>query len=129
MRVFLSYDSADGKSAKELAKRLSAVGFEIWDSAQELLPGDNWALKVGKALEESEAMIVLLSPEGVKSEWVRREIEYAIGSRKYEGRLIPVLVRPTSDIPWVLRHFHVVRADKERDEATKQIVDQLRPAS
>jgi len=129
MRVFLSYDSKDEKSAKELTERLSAVGFEIWDAAQELLPGDNWALKVGKALEESDAMIVLLSPEGVKSQWVRREIEYALGSRKYEGRLIPVMVRPTSDIPWVLRQFHVVRADKERDEATKQIVAQLQRAS
>ena len=129
MRIFLSYDSKDGKSAKEFTRRLSAVGFEIWDSAQELLPGDNWALKVGKALEESDAMIVLLSPESVKSQWVRREIEYAVGSRKYEGRLIPVMVRPTSNIPWVLRQFHVVRADKERDEATKQIVHQLRAAS
>ena len=73
-------------------------------------------------------MIVLLSPEGVQSEWMRREIEYALGSRKYEGRLIPVMVRPTSDIPWVLRQFHVVRADKERDEA-KQIVVQLQRAS
>ena len=68
-------------------------------------------------------MIVLVTPQGVNSEWVSREIEYAIGSRKYEGRLIPVMGRPTSDIPWVLRHFHIVRADKERDEATKQIVD------
>ena len=129
MRVFLSFDSEDERSAKEFAERLSAAGFDVWNSAQELLPGDNWGLKVGKALEESDAMIVLLSPQSVKSPWVRHEIEYAVGSRKYEGRVIPVMVRPTPDIPWVLRQFQVVRADKERDEAARQIVQKLRRAT
>ena len=129
MRVFLSYDHKDNKSAKKLTDRLSAVGLEVWDAAQELLPGDNWALKHGKALEESDAMIVLLSPEGVKSPWVRREIEYAVGSRKYKGRLIPVMVRPTPRVPWLLRQLQVVRAYPKSEGATQQIVDQLRRAS
>lgn len=129
MKIFLSYDPKDKKSAKQLSARLSSAGFEVWDSAQELLPGDNWALKLGKALEKSDAMIVLLSPEGVKSPWVRREIEYAVGSPKYKGRLIPVMVRPTSRIPWVLRRFEVVRADRKQVEATERIVNQLRRAS
>lgn len=129
MRVFLSYGLKDKDSAKELSKRLSAVGFEVWDEDQEILPGDNWALKLGAALEESEAMIVLLSPEGVKSPSVRREIQYALGSPKYKGRLIPVIVQPTENIPWVLQQFELVRADKKLDKATEQIVSQLRRAS
>lgn len=56
-------------------------------------------------------MVVLLSPDSMKSEWVRGEIEYALGSRNYEGRLIPVLVRPTREIPWILREFQILQAD------------------
>lgn len=48
-------------------------------------------------------MIVLLSPESMRSDHVRREIEYALGDPNYEGRLFPVLVRPTENIPWILR--------------------------
>jgi len=39
----------------------------------------------------------------MRSEHVRREIEYALGQPNYEGRLFPVQVRPTGDIPWILR--------------------------
>jgi hypothetical protein len=129
MRVFISYDQKDKESAKELSDRLVEAGFAVWDAEREILPGDNWALKVGEALEESDAMIVLLSPESVRSPWIKREIEYALGSPKYSGRLVPVIVRPTEDIPWVLRQLKVVHLNKKLGLAAKQIANQLRRAS
>jgi hypothetical protein len=37
---------------------LEKGGFEVWDPAARLTPGDNWALEQGKALEDAEAMVV-----------------------------------------------------------------------
>src|SRR2546427_367368 len=90
MRVFLSYADSDMEFAKGLASQLSKQGYEVWDPYQNLFPGDNWSLKIGEALKESKAMVVLLSPDSVRSQWVRREIAYALGDPNYSGRLFPV---------------------------------------
>jgi len=68
MRVFLSYSQADAGVAKKLVAQLSEWGIQVWDPGEEVLPGANWALKIGQALQQSRAMIVLLSPNSTKSE-------------------------------------------------------------
>jgi len=110
VQVFLSYSDADRDFARQLASQLSKQKCEVWDPSDQLFPGDNWPLKIGEALKQSKAMVVLLSPDSMKSEWVRGEIQYAIGSRDYEGRVFPVLVRKTADIPWILRKFDILPA-------------------
>jgi TIR domain len=125
MKVFISYAHGDRDVAQDLAKPLADSGYEVLDPAQELGPGDNWALKIGEALEACQAMIVLVSPDSAKSEWVRREIEFALGSASYEHRLISVQVRPTVNMPWILRKLPLIRLDKNRAETVKHIVDQL----
>lgn len=125
-QVFLSYASPDRQLAAELAKRLDKEGYEVWFADDRLFPGDNWSLAIGKALEESDAMVVLLSPESVRSEWVRREIEYALSSKKYKDRLIAVLVRPTRDFPWILERFPMIRAARSTAETSKRILAALK---
>jgi hypothetical protein len=126
MKVFLSYADEDRVFAKDLASRLSKAGYEVWDPDREVLPGDNWPQKIGEALERAEAMIVVLSPEAVASKWIRREIEYALGSSNYAGRLIPILLRPTEEIPWILQKLKPLHVGKDRAEVGRRIVDLLR---
>lgn len=108
IQVFLSHVPSDGVWARELSQQLAAAGIRVVDPISELFPGDNWSLEIGKALDESEAMVVLISPEAVKSNWVLNEIQYALGSEKFQNRLIPVAVKPTEDFPWVLRRLQWV---------------------
>ena len=103
MQIFLSYARSDEGFARTLSSQLEKRGFSVWSPSEEVLPGDNFWLRIGNALKKSKAMIVLLSPESMRSDHVRREIEYALGDPNYEGRLFPVLVRPTENIPWILR--------------------------
>ena len=56
------------------------------------MPGDNLGHEVARALEESQAMVVLLTPEALHSPWVKWEIECALSGTRYRNRLIPVLV-------------------------------------
>ena len=98
-RVFLSYAKRDDKLAQALRAALGKGGFAVWDAASRLTPGDNWALEQGKALEDAEAMVVLLSPAALASDHVQREIDYALGEPRFKGRLIPVVVRPVKEIP------------------------------
>src|SRR5579871_4087224 len=104
MQVFLSYASADEEFAKSLSSHLSRRGFSVWTD-EELLPGDNAWLRIGEALKRSKALVVLVSPDSMRSEYVRHEIEYALGNPGYEGRVFPVEIRPTQDVPWILRRL------------------------
>ena len=125
MKLFLSYSSSDRELARGLISRLVAEGFEVWQD-EEVAPGDNWALAIGKALEESDAMIVLLSPDAAKSEWVGRDVEYALTSPRYRNRLLPVVVRPTRRIPWILRKLPLIRLYEDPAGGTDRVVAGVR---
>lgn len=123
-RVFLSYAQSDRRFAERLAKDLAAAGFAVW-SGQDVLPGDNWARKTGEALDESDAMVVIVSPDAAKSEWVRREVEFALGSPRYAGRLIPVVITPTDEMPWILDRLRPVSVKKSGGEVSQQVIEAL----
>jgi TIR domain len=126
MKVFLSYDSADEAFAKALSKELAKHGLSVWRDEEELFPGDNWALRIGEALQKSNAMVVLVSPKSMQSKWVRHEIEYALGDLRYENRLFPVLVRPTEDVPWILRELNMLNAKQGAARISQSIADALK---
>ena len=125
MKVFISHVSKDRALAKYLADELNQGGFEVWRAEEQILPGENWALKIGHALEESDAMVVLVSPDSVASPSVRNEINYALGASNYAGRVIPVVVRPTKEMPWFLRTLKPLRLGKDRVKVSKSIIDGL----
>ena len=89
-------------------------------------PGENWALKYGKGLETSDAMIVLLSPDAAKSDWVRHEIDYALSSPRFKDRLIPLLVRNTAEVPWILERQQLIRATKDMNATARNVVSALK---
>jgi hypothetical protein len=70
-------------------------------------------------------MVVLISPEAAKSEWVRSEIAYALKSLRFENRLIPVQVRPTEGMPWVLEMFPAIVADGDVAEMSRRVLERL----
>ena len=99
MKVFISHAYTDTPLVKKVVAGLERVGLEVWDATREILPGDNWADKVARALKESEAMVVLFTPDALRSNWVRWKVEYALGEQSYRNRLIPVIVGDPKELP------------------------------
>ena len=104
----------------------------MWDATREILYEETLTEKVAQALKESQAMVVLLTADALRSSWVRREIEYALGEQNYRKRLIPVLVSdpeelPKEEIPWILRHLHIIDMGEydEEEEGIKQIAQAI----
>ena len=113
MQVFISHSQSDSPLAAQVSEALRKTGLKVWDAQFDLLPGDNWAALVGRALEESDAMVVLLTPNSITSPHVKAEMAYALGSKSYSNRLIPVAVGgrerlPQGEIPWVVRNLRWV---------------------
>jgi TIR domain len=125
MQIFLSYARADEAFARALSSQLEKRGFSVWSPTEEVLPGDNVWLRTGEALRRSKAMVVLISPDSMRSEHVRREIEYALGDSNYEGRLFPLRVRATHDVPWILRKIKTFDFGRSAARASRFIADTL----
>ena len=128
MRIFISHSSKDKLLARQLAQRLSAAGLSVWIPEDEILPGDNWAKKVGQALEDSDLMVVLVTPHAFETEWLKEEIQYALTAEHYKGRLIPVFLGAKQeileDVPWILRKLNPVQLEG-KEEDWQQVVDKV----
>jgi TIR domain len=125
MQIFISHAQSDGTFAKSLSSQLRKRGFSVWSADEEVLPGDNIWLRMGEALKRSKAMVVLVSPDSMRSKTVRSEIEFALGDTNYEGRVFPVLVRPTDEIPWILRKFKTFQAKGSAAKISETIANAL----
>lgn len=130
MKVFISYAHTDHSIVSKVIDGLKKSGLEVWNDS-EVLPGDNWAAEVDKALKESEAMVVMLTPASLRSNQVRREIDYALGDKKFNHRLIPVILGSDfshQEIPWILRSLEPINLPKhgKQEEPIRQIVRALK---
>jgi len=124
LNVFLSYSDADREFARELASLLNDRGFSTWEDSK-LLPGDNCARETGKALEKSNAVVVLFSPDWAKSSRLRKDIEYALGQPQYAGRLVGLVVRPTKDVPWIFEHLQLLLNANDPSSASRAVASFL----
>lgn len=86
--VFVSYSRFDLELMRKVRSQLRSDGFRTW-ADENLEPGTpEWEAAIEKAIKDSGAMVVILTPRTVDSVWVRREIQYALMLSK---RLFPLL--------------------------------------
>lgn len=121
MKVFLAHAHDDAPLATHISRALAESGLDVWDPDHDLFPGDNWASEVARALEEYQAMVVLLTPAAASSPDVKRNIEYALGAKNYSNRLIPVVIGgrehfPAAEVPWIVRGMPWVELDDAENE-------------
>jgi hypothetical protein len=110
MNVFISYAQQDEKLARKIGDSLKQAGLNVLDYRREILPGDLWSDKASQALRDSDAMVVLLTPDSTRSQQVRSEIDYALGRKDFKNRLVPVIVDTSEkiskkEVPWILREL------------------------
>ena len=75
--------------ASQLADQLSRAGFAVWNAAEEIAPGDNWAKEIGRALDESDVMVALITRGALESEFLRGDIQYGLTSKNLSIDLFP----------------------------------------
>ncbi len=135
MKVFISHSAEDKLLANKIAIGLEDAGLKVFHD-QNVLPGENWAERIGHELKESDAMVVVLTPEALRSKYVLRDIEYALGDKSFKGRLIPVAVGspdqlPEDELPWILKRLQMISLPKhgKQDKGIKQIAQALLAAA
>ncbi len=74
---FLSYSSKDTSFAEKLYGSLQDAGVRVFWDRFDVLPGESLRDQVIEAIHEHDRLIVVLSENGMASDWVRQEIELA----------------------------------------------------
>lgn len=127
MNVFLSHAAKDESLASQLAQHLKSAGLNVLSPYADIIPGDNWAQKVPEALAESDLMLILVTPGAMQSDALRNDIEYALSSKRFRGRLMSVIVGPTGepprDVPWILLKQPHVQIDSA--SSFPDVIDEL----
>jgi hypothetical protein len=92
-QVFISHSSNDSWIAGQIGKEIEALGARIWLDKHVIKGGDELGKKVIRGIRKATEVVVLLSPESQKSDWVKFEGYFALGQGK---RVTPILhyVRP-----------------------------------
>lgn len=100
---FISYASVDKVIAESLANQLRLHDYKVWIDLEGIVGGTQWETEIKKGIAHADAMLIVLTPDAIKSEWVKREIEIARNSLKI---VIPLLMREIS-IPNDLVHLGI----------------------
>ncbi len=91
--VFLSHSSKDGRFACRLAEVLRAHGVPVWYSVTHLSGAQQWHDEIGVALKRCDWFLLIMSPSAVRSDWVKRELLYALDRPQYREPITPLKYR------------------------------------
>ena len=80
--VFVSYASADAAVANSIVESLETHGLRCWMAPRDVRPGTEYADAIVAAINEAQAVVLLLSGSAVGSSHVGREIERAASKHK-----------------------------------------------
>ena len=92
MKVFITHSHGNRPLVRQIVRSIKQAGLDVWDEEYETYPSDNWAKVTGEALEQSDALVVLVTPDALDSLIVHRDVGFALGNIQFEYRVIPVLV-------------------------------------
>lgn len=95
--VFISYSHADKELASSIHERLVSSGISCFFDVSSIKGRDYWIDDLTQAIKQSRVFLVLLSSKYDKSDWAKRELNFAIkGESKYNIAIFPYLIEESA---------------------------------
>lgn len=113
---FISYSAKDQEFADRLYEDLQSNGVRCWFASHDIQAGKKLHEQIGMAISLHERLLLILSPNSIKSEWVKTEIAKA---RKREVREDQQVLFPISlNVPYhELQEWECFDADTGKGSA------------
>ena len=99
--VFISHAQEDSDIAAMVAKGLESAGYTTWLYERDTVPGPTYLIQVDWAIEQAQAVALVISPDSLDSRQATNEV-----IRAYEAGkpFLPILQRWRRIAPaWALR--------------------------
>ena len=87
-KVFLSHSTRDQGLVIALANLLEKFGVRVFVAEWYLTPGEPLSRKIFSQLGVVDCVVILLTKNGIRSNWVKQEIGYALDKKR---TLIPLV--------------------------------------
>lgn len=122
--AFLSHSSRDRRFADRLVRVFARHSVPFFYSKRSIIGAQEWHDEIGDALGRCDWFVLVLSPDAVKSEWVKRELLYALTSERYKGRIVPLLYRACDfeKLSWTLSNIQRVDFRRHFREGSRQLL-------
>lgn len=117
--VFLSYDHDDADHAAPIVDALEKAGHSVWWD-RHIAGGTEYNNEIERAVERSDAVVVLWSKGSVKSAWVRDEA----AEGRDQGKLVPVLIDAVKP-PMGFRQYQTIGLSRSRGRARDPAMAEL----
>lgn len=124
VRVFVSHSVEDVELTRRLVRALEAEDTDVtcWLAEDHIRPGDSIVDTIAKAVDASNAVILVLSKQTKDSRWVRYELQ---GLQKLDRSRIIVVRADDSEIPSDLAGFNIVDVGGDLALAAARVASQL----
>jgi hypothetical protein len=124
--VFISYSRKDSKTVDSIVQRLEAEDFAVWIDREEIHGGDLWREAIVEAVDNAYVFVLMLSPNSVASDNVRKEVDLADGAGK---ALLPMMLAQaqlTSRLRYQLAGIQWIEYYRDPDGKFNELISVLR---
>ena len=80
--IFISYAAEDSSVALKIASGIEAAGFPTWVYERDSVPGPAYLIQMGEAIDEAQALMLIISLNSIGSNQVTSEVVRAHESGK-----------------------------------------------
>ena len=126
-QIFISYSSNDLRTAERVFTLLEAEGVGCWMAPRDVLPGAIYAEEIIKAIEKTDAMVLVCSRHTSDSVHVRSEVEHAFSVKKV---IFPVRMEDVElgrALEYFLGSSHwLVAWDAPLEEGVRRLAESIR---
>src|SRR6266496_3692548 len=122
--VFLSHSSKDRAFVEKLSNALACHHVPVWYSQVDIQGAKQWHDEIGRGLKNSDWLAVVLSPNSVKSRWVKHEVLFALRTEKFNDRIVPIMLKDCNvdDLSWTLENFQVISFTRSFHEGCRNLL-------
>lgn len=115
LKIFISYSSRDRGDALRLKEIAEADGHDTWMDLFDIHPSARLVNELEQGISSVNMLCLLLSPSAVASNWVHKELQYALAAETKGLRVMPVILRATP-IPDELANHVALDATRGLDD-------------
>ena len=126
LKVFLSHATKDTDAVDMVKRQIEALGVDVYLAEHDPRPGTSIAAKIQAELAASHVLVVLLTDQGVDSNYVHQEIGLARGQNKPIIPIVDITVDPSrlgmlKEVEWLEVDF------SQPTEALEKLTRSIQP--
>lgn len=121
--IFISHSSEDKNFARKLVSILENNKIEVWIDETKIGVGDSLFDKISDGLMQTDYFILILTPNSVSSEWVKRELKAILMDEIDEKkvRVLPILYKDCDIPPFLRDRLYIDFRNSDIDESKFKI--------